>query len=220
MKSYSIQTRFGITAAAFATLAILALTGCEGESRKRPSANANLPDPSAARKSDPPTPSSTTNSSVAANNSSPSETTANSSDPNTASTTQPDPVVAKPATPKVDITKLEEVRKRLDFHSAMVMPSEVNVVATGSPEDNRNMIYRPAEGLEFERLRNAMDKYKALNNNKPPKDPAAFIKFLRDDEYRIRIPELKPNAFYIYDPEAAKLDKSKVDLDYLKIYEP
>src|SRR5688572_2463085 len=117
MKSYSIQTRFGMTAAALATLVML--DGCEGESRKRSAANSNLPDSSSARKADPPAPKATTNSAVASNNSSTSsEPTTNSSDP---SSTAPMDPVAKPAAPKIDVTnlgKLEEIRKKLGYHSA------------------------------------------------------------------------------------------------------
>jgi hypothetical protein len=220
MKSYSIHSRFGIHAAALALPAILLLTGCEGESRKRSTANNNLPDSSAVRKEEAPKPSSpaTTNPQVGNTNS--SEPT--QSDPSTIAATPVDPA-AKLSTPKIDITKpdkLEEVRQKINYHSAMVLPSEVSVVANAGASDHINLIYNTESRLELDRLKKAMDAYKALNNGKVPKDVVAFIKFLRDDENRIYLPELKPDQFYIYDPEAAKLEKSKENLDYLKVYEP
>lgn len=218
MKSYSIQTRFGIHAAAFAMLTVLLLTGCEGESRKRSTANNNLPDSSTARKEESPKPSSP----VSTSGSNSSEQSGNTGDPSTTAATPMDPA-AKPAAPKIDITKpdkLEEVRKKINYHSAMVLPSEVSVVANAGASDHINLIYNTESRLELDRLKKAMDAYKALNNGKVPKDVVAFIKFLRDDENRIYLPELKPDQFYIYDPEAAKLEKSKENLDYLKVYEP
>ncbi len=62
-----------------------------------------------------------------------------------------------------------------------------------------------------------MSEYNALHNSKPPKNAIEFVKFL--NEWAIGLPELKPGAFYIYDPELAAKESSKTELDYLKIYE-
>lgn len=125
----------------------------------------------------------------------------------------PDP--ANNATITIDGDKLATRRQELNYHTAIFLRSEVGSLVTTGVQEINNYVFRTAEGLDKLRIVQAVRAYHA-EKSAPPPTVKDFLTLLQDNQ--IDLAQLRPNEFYIYDPESAMKDESRANLEYLQQY--
>jgi hypothetical protein len=115
------------------------------------------------------------------------------------------------APPMIGADKINDRREDLMYHTAIFLRKEVGALAGTGINENNNFVFRPAEGLNKLQIGPLVYGHKA-EFGKPPQTAKDLVKLVGDF-----LPQLKPNEFYVYDPELVT-EPNKEEMLYLQQY--